>query len=533
MTSYLRSFFGAGQRFVAAAGMAMSATPGPDTQSADAVAMAPKLKLIADVLEGADKIKAAGENYLPRFEAEDADNYKRRLADAPWRPILPSAIETLVSRPFSKPVTLTGKPSEKIKECADDIDRRGNNLTVFSKKIFDAAVTYGLSGILVDFPRNIVPENGRPITVAEEREQRIRPYWVQIRAEDLLAMHTSFVKGREIITHLRFKECSIEQDGFEEKYVERVRVIELDKTGRPHWSLWEKKSNSGYEEISNGDLTIDEIPFVPFFTGRRFGNFGVKPPLYDLAVMALEYYRSLARSTEIETFSGWPMLVGKGLSGSDANGAKVEVKVGPSTVLFAPGEHSDWRVIGPDAALVAEVAKSPDRVMEEFRRLAMEPQVPRAGNVTATASALDNSRAHSAIEGWAVALKDALEQAFVFTARWMAEPETVEVSVHTDFAVTQSDAADMAELLKARGQGEISRETYWDELLRRGKLGPQFDKAKELDRLEQEAPALGLIERAPEDEEPKDDDENENNRAKALVAANGDGKPFGVPVGAN
>ena len=42
---------------------------------------------IHDVLEGHDAIKAAGERYLPRFEKESREKYKRRLADAPWRPV--------------------------------------------------------------------------------------------------------------------------------------------------------------------------------------------------------------------------------------------------------------------------------------------------------------------------------------------------------------------------------------------------------------------------------------------------------------
>ena len=40
----------------------------------------------------------------------------------------------------------------------------------------------------------------------------------------------------------------------------------------------------------------------------------------------------------------------------------------------------------------------------------------------------------SRLQMWTVLLKDALEQAFVFTCAWLKSSETVEVSVHTDFA---------------------------------------------------------------------------------------------------
>jgi hypothetical protein len=54
-----------------------------------------------------------------------------------------------------------------------------------------------------------------------------------------------------------------------------------------------------------------------------------------------------------------------------------------------------------------------------MRRLGLQPMMPKTGNVTATASGIDAAKGHTAVETWANALKDALEQAFVFTAKWM------------------------------------------------------------------------------------------------------------------
>lgn len=65
-------------------------------------------------------------------------------------------------------------------------------------------------------------------------------------------------------------------------------------------------------------------------------------------------------------------------------------------------------------------------------------------------------------------------------------PETAEVYVHTDFAAEVLNDADEKLLLEALTLGKISRDTWWDEMTRRGILGPQFDKTAEAKRLEEE-----------------------------------------------
>ncbi len=93
MTPWLQTLFGQGPRLTPQAALAAPKTAGPDTLSDDVASMQSIWRTIADVLEGHDAIKAAGERYLPRFEKESREKYQRRLMDAPWRPIFPAALE--------------------------------------------------------------------------------------------------------------------------------------------------------------------------------------------------------------------------------------------------------------------------------------------------------------------------------------------------------------------------------------------------------------------------------------------------------
>jgi hypothetical protein len=241
--------------------------------------------------------------------------------------------------------------------------------------------------------------------------------------------------------------------------------------GGARWTLWQKPAGSGaYVEIDSGIISIGEVPLVLFHVGKRNGVVSCKPWSYELCHVALEYYRSLARQTEIENFSGWPILAGQGIGKPEGE----EITVGPHVTLFAQatGEgNPKWEILGPSATLVAEIAKGPERIMEVFSKLALEPSLPKA-NVTATAAGVDNSRAHSAIESWAIALKNALDEGLMFTAKWLSIADVTTANVSTDFAAQAGGAEEAKVLASAQQRGVISAKTERSELRRRSILGP-------------------------------------------------------------
>jgi Domain of unknown function (DUF4055) len=230
------------------------------------------------------------------------------------------------------------------------------------------------------------------------------------------------------------------------------------------------------------------------FTGKRLGMLQTKPPLLDLAAVQVELFRAMSRQDEILTFAGSPMLSGNGVSRPDDKGGQPVVRVGPKTVLFAPtnadGGHGSWSYVQPDAANLAAIGAHVESVIEHMRRLAMEPMTARSGDVTATATSVAAAKAHSALESWALGLKDALEQAFVFTEGYLGVTKPTVVQIHTDFGVGDQNNADAKTLLEAQKAEIISKKTVRDELVRRGFLGSQFDSENEDQQIAEER--LGL-----------------------------------------
>ena len=394
-------------------------------------------------------------------------------------------MQTLASKPFGRDVAVKGNPPDEIigkldadtgmrsGGLVDDIDGRGNSLTTFANEAFSSAITNGGHAILVDYP----PMEAKS-SIAAERAAGARPYWVQVPFDAILALYTDVVGGREVISHVRIKETATERDGFGEKTVTRVRVLEPGK-----WELFEQDAKSKWKSVNAGVMNRGGktgVPLALCFLGKRLGTQEVRPPLANVAQMQIELYQALSRQEEILTFAGSPMLSANGMN-PPAN--QEPVKVGPRSVLFAPpsgqGVHASWTFVQPDAKNIKEIRETVTAIQADMRRIGLQPLTEQPGNQTATGKAIEAAKAHSAVKSWALLLNDQLEQAMVFTAEFMGVQATIQTEVSTDFSVLPYAAEPLKALAVARATKDISRRTYWDMLKRFDVLSPDFDPAAE------------------------------------------------------
>ncbi|MGJ0426974.1 DUF4055 domain-containing protein [Methylocystis sp.] len=458
------------------------------TPSAEVEAMQDDLQLIADVRAGLKAMRAKAGAYLPRYAAEDDAEWRRRVACAPWRPEFNDILLTLASKPFSRAVGFADGAPEPILRFADDVDARGNCLHVFARKLFLDALANGVSLILVDYP----PIAAR--TLADEKRLGLRPYWALYAAEHIIACRTERIGGRDRIVHLRLRECVSEPDGrWGENEIEQVRVLEPGI-----WQTWRRKPlkngvSDDWELFEEGSVepADDGVRAVPLFLGERLGIIRARPPLLDLGHMQVELFRALSRQEEILTYAGSPMLSASGVERpQDAS----ELLIGPRMCLYAPpgpdGRNGSYSYIQPDARNLKEIREHVGSIIEDMQRLGMAPTIERDGDASATEIAIASAKAHSALQAWALNLKDALEQAFTFTVPWMNQDDRraigawpIAVDVHTDFSADVQAAAEANVILSAEKERVISKQTARDELARRGMLGPNFDPAEEDRRL--------------------------------------------------
>jgi hypothetical protein len=482
----------------------------PSTPSSDYLAMIDDWTLIADIRAGWRAIRAKGQTYLPKYEGEDDASYTVRLKCTPWRPEFVDALRNLVSKPFTRPVKVNDAAPDAIQGklidaeegtreggLVDDIDGKGNDLHVFARDVFADGVAAGLRAIYVAAPISDA------VTVAEERAANVRPYWVNIDAANIIALYTRMVGGIEVVEHIRMREFEVVRDGFAEKRMERIRVVELDALDRPVWWLYEKHfiKDTGkwkWEIIKEGALMVGnkpypEIPIALFFTGQRSGTYQVKPPMADVANMQMELYRAGSRKEEIVSYAGSPMLKCIGVNrpaatridnpdGTYSMTPTPQVVLGPRTIFFSPPPTGtgippgDYDFIQPNAANIVEVRSDYESITDDLRRLALQPETPQSGRATATAAAIEAAKAHSAVEVMANGLAVALTLAMRFTTQWLALPDTVSVTVTTDFGADFDESASLTFLTELRKNRDLSGPAIRREAVRRSMLDPNFSE---------------------------------------------------------
>jgi hypothetical protein len=279
------------------------------------------------------------------------------------------------------------------------------------------------------------------------------------------------------------------------------------------WRLLEKQVQKDgsfkWVEIDSGLVSIGVIPLVPFFTGRRTcGSWRVRPALRDVADLQIKHYQGETNLECAKDRSCFPMLAGNGVNPpTEVKADRVDnldktknqspspapaIIVAPGAALFAPmdsnGNHGEWEILEPQATSLQFLSGDLQAMAKEIRELGRQPLTANSGNLTVVTTQFAAQKGNSAVQAWAWGLKDALEQAFVYTCLWLKLSEKPDVKVHTDFAI-EVEAADVPKtLLEMRKAREITQETHWAEQKRRGVLSSDFDPAAEKVGLLAEAP---------------------------------------------
>lgn len=452
------------------------ATPSKAHQEMEA-----KLRLPRALMGGTRKMREKGELYLPREEAESVESYKRRLGRSKLFNGFRKTVRDMTGKVFAKPIVLGDDMPEVVKTWCENIDLAGRNLQSFAWDVFWDGMVAGVSYILVDMPQAI--ENA---TLADERRLGMRPYFVHVTAENLIGWKSETIGGVETLTQVRIKECVTVADGeWHEKEVEQIRVLE---PGR--WQIWRQMGDKNeWALFEEGKTSLKKIPLAPFYA-RRTGFMTADPPLEDLADINLQHWQSESDQRNILHVARVPILFGKGFP-DDAPA----LQIGAGVMTRASVVEADLKWVEHSGDSINSGREDLKDLELQMQQMGMELLIPKPGEQTATGKAIDAAAMHAPLQAMAASLQDALELAFAFAGEYagLGPDGAGSVTVNTDFGIAYRDAGDLTALIQMRNAGDITRERLLMEMQRRGVLADDLVIEDELDELENEAPALGMI----------------------------------------
>lgn len=437
----------------------------------------PEMEFCQDVDKGTLHIRSKRTSYLPQEHAEDREDYNVKLNRAILHPGFSQTKGALVGLVFKSevkleqdvPIEIHGIESDTENEAREgwkeNIDNAGTCLNDFAKHAFDLALRDGHSFILVDMPPPLPPGATRADELAANR----RPYWVVREKAQAINWRTEVVNSVTRLAQITFKECSMEADGtFGEVEVTRYRVL------RPGtWEIWrEVKDGTDSHTIveSSGVTSLKKIPVAVVY-GKKTSFLESRPPLMELAQIVIQHYQKEADFNIYEHITSKPLLCER-----MGDPAKPIQAIGPYEFFRGtdPAYHV-WfaEVTGAALGTCRETIRELEQRMALF---GFSLLISKSSQRSATEAIQDDVAEKSPLQTAADSLKDALEQALMFTAAFIGK--TSGGSVNLGKLETLTMSPEMARVIFDAIGSKITHETGY-KWLQTGKLPENFDPAKE------------------------------------------------------
>lgn len=443
--------------------------------------MAEDWPLVTALLGGTRTMRAAGKSYLPQWPNEEDTSYQTRLKVATLFPAFARTVEVLAGKPFSKPVTIDDDVPPRIKEWCEDIDLTGRNLHNFCAAITASALAYGLAGILVDHPAT-----GGLRTKADEDAAGVRPYFVEIRAENILGWKSKRINGKETLLQLRLLESAVEDDGeFGEKMVEQVRVIEPTR-----WRVYREQRNAETGKMEwvlheEGVSTLGKIAFAPVYAART-GFLTARPPLLELAHLNAEHWQSKSDQQTILHVARVPILFGKMMG-------ETTITVGASSAVLSSDPAAELKFVEHTGKAIESGRMDLLDLEDRMRQIGAELLVIKPGDTTVAQTIADNEPGMCALQKITEGVEDAIDQALDFMAEWAHLPDGGHIQLFKDFGVSSLSEASMDLLREMNVDGTLSDESLYREAQRRGLISPDMNWEDEKSRIAQNKPKPGKV----------------------------------------
>lgn len=474
---------------------------------------------------GTVAMRSMGETFLPRDfrERSKPQEYTARLLRTFLFPGFDNAVGDLAAKPFQRALRVEGSDglSPELAIIETDADREGTPLTSLAHGLLETMWDAGVGVILVDKPSiTVTNEDGttRAMTRAEEAVGDVRPYFVPIHPDSLIDWSYRVDNGRRVLEMVKILEESQATNAKgDDVTVQTVRVwtekemqhwervvsssqapsgsvdgpADLLLTARQAWIRTQADDKAPYTLKNKIPHGLGIVPIVVRNMKRgAVDQLRAEPPLRGLAWKNIEDWQIGSAENNNLHWHAYPLFFVTGISKAETDS---EIAFGPGATLTSSSPDAKIGFTETSGAAAQQLAAKRDKLRQEMQSMGLAPFSEPSGNGTATGSAIDESRTQTRAQAAVEDLEWLIYSAYEVAAMWQGDelPEDFDIEIFRDFSLAANAARNVQELGAARGRGDVSRETYLRELQRNDILDRDIDVEEELQRIDEEGPALG------------------------------------------
>jgi len=442
----------------------------PFTRTRAVMDMVKGWEIMKAVTNGTEYLRDNSEAFLPLEPREDYTAYLSRVNRAVFSPYTQRLIRAATGLIMRKPITLIGDPYWT-DVFAKDVDGCGSDLDEYARRVLICSLTYGQSHILVDFP---APTGA--LSLAEERAQNRRPYWIEIDPTNIYGWRLDREVNYGSIIQVRIAEKAVVPSGeFGEQVFDQVRVIEPGKY-RVYRKVSPKKdlinledtsyagnfdgpdNEKDYELVDSGEFSLGEVPLVSVYSGKT-DTLASKPPLLDIAYLNLAHFQRQADLIHSLHVASQPMLV---LEGWDDQTKDTTISVNYA-MATQPG-NKVYYVEPASSAFEAQTNEIQELQLQMATLGISTLSQQKFVAESADARRLDRVDTNSMLSMVSLELEQKLQKVFNLSANYLGI-EPPEVKISRDFDIERLIGQDITALTSLFDQKVIDREEFRDILV--------------------------------------------------------------------
>ena len=454
----------------------------PFTRTRAVMDMVKGWEIMKAVTNGTEYLRDNSEAFLPLEPREDYTAYLSRVNRAVFSPYTQRLIRAATGLIMRKPITLIGD-SYWTDTFAKDVDGCGSDLDEYARRVLICSLTYGQSHILVDYP---APTGA--LSLAEERAQNRRPYWIEIDPTNIYGWRLDREVNYGSLIQVRIAEKAVVPSGeFGEQVFDQVRVIEPGK-----FSIYRKVSpkkdlinlqdttyagnfdgpenEKDYELVDSGVFSLGEVPLVSVYSGKT-DTLTSKPPLLDIAYLNLAHFQRQADLIHSLHVASQPMLV---LEGWDDQTKDMSISVNYA-MATQPG-NKVYYVEPASSAFEAQTNEIQELQLQMATLGISTLSQQKFVAESADARRLDRVDTNSMLSMVSLELEQKLQKVFNLSASYLGI-EPPEVKISRDFDIERLIGQDITALTSLFDQNVIDREEFRD-ILVQGEVLPNANEAE-------------------------------------------------------
>ena len=438
-------------------------------------------EIMKAVSSGTEYLRENSEAFLPLEPREDYDAYLSRVNRSVFSPYTQRLVRAATGLILRKPITVIGDPYWT-DVFVKDVDGCGSDLDEYARRNLICALTYGHSNTLVDFP---APRGAR--SLAEERLQNRRPYWIEIDPSNIYGWRLDREVNYGKLIQVRIAEKAVVPDGdFGEKVYEQIRVIEPGK-----YRIYRKRETTkdmyteddafagnfdspanekDYELVESGEFSLGEIPLVTVYAGKT-DTMTSKPPLLDIAYLNLAHFQRQADLIHSLHVASQPLLVMEGWDDQTKDTA-ISVNYAMAT---QPGNKIYY--VEPAASAFEAQSAEIQELQSQMATLGISTlSQQKFVAESADARRLDRVDTNSMLSMVSLDLEQKMQKAFNLSADYLGL-EPPEIKISRDFDIERLIGQDITALTSLFDQQVIDREEFRD-ILVQGEVLPNANEAE-------------------------------------------------------